>query len=438
MAEETAYIEFAVRAGVALLGGALIGLERERAQLAGKGGPKGASIPGLRSIGLVSLYGFLVSYASSYLQGSTGWVLMAVGSASIVLLVLIYSYARLVLARSGGVTTQLVLFTTFMIGVLSGFGLVLEAAGLSIVVGLLLASKDTVARLARSISYPELVAMMEVGALVVVIGPLVQALRPLIPVIDILQVYLFTVAVVGVVFTSYMAARVWGERGAAASIILGSLVNSEAVIAAIARAATAAKTASKTLVAAAATIVIAVMQIRSAVLAGYALFIAIGPPPAESLATLASVAGLAALAGLYASQKLGGVAPAVKPRSPLDWGLAARSAAAYLAITLIGKALLAVAEGYRAGVAVALAVAAIGGLVNATAAILGMASIAGETGPTPATAGMLVAIAAATLNKALYARAAGAPSWAARSVTLPALTLSLPPLAAALILILQP
>jgi len=435
---EEAYVDFAVRAGVALLGGALIGLERERAQLAGRGGSKGASIPGLRSIGLVSLYGFLVSYAGSYLGGSAGWVVLGVGFASIVLLVLLYTYVRLVLAGGGGVTTQLVILTTFMIGVLSGLGLVLEAAGLSVVVGLLLASKDTVARLARSISYSELVAMMEVGALIVVIGPLVQAVRPLVPVIDVLQVYLFTVAVVGVVFTSYMAARMWGERGATASIVLGSLVNSEAVIAAIARAAAAAGRPAARLVTAAATIVIAVMQVRSAALAAYALIISLGSPPPESIAALAAVAAAAAAAGLYASQKIRGEALPVKPRSPLDWGLAARSAAAYLAITLLGKALIALAEDYRAGLMVTLAVAAVGGLVNATAAILGVASIAGDVGPAPATAGMLVAIAAATLNKALYARAAGAPPWAVKGVALPALALTAPPLAAALLLALQP
>lgn len=428
------YLDFAVRAGVALLGGALIGLERERAQLAGGRSRKAGGLPGLRSIGLVSLYGFLVSHVSLVLIDSTGlWlVILAMGSAGLTLLVILYAYARMIVAGSHGLTTHLVLLTTFMIGVLSGLGLVLEAAGLSIVVGLLLASKDPVVRLAKSISYGELIAMMEVAALIVVIGPLVSALSPSLPFIDIMQVYMFLVAVVGVVFGSYVAARIWGERGAAAGLVLGALVNSEAVIAAAGRLSSASPAAARSMPYIA-LIVISVMEARSAALSLYAILIAAGSVPGDVAAPFALVASTSMLALALAATRLGGNVPAVKPRSPLDWGLAARSALVYAALTVAAKAVVAAAG--EAGAGLVLAVAAAGGLVNATAAILSMASIAGEAGLRLAAAGMLVAVAFSSMNKALYARIAGAGWGVARTVAAAGALMSIPPLLAAALLL---
>lgn len=428
------YLDFAVRAGVALLGGALIGLERERAQFAGARGRKAGGLPGLRSVGLVSLYGFLVSHVSLVLIDSTGlWlVILAMGAAGLTLLVMLYAYARMIVAGSQGLTTHLVLLTTFMIGVLSGLGLVLEAAGLSIVVGLLLASKDPVVRLAKSISYGELIAMMEVAALIVVIGPLVSALKPSVPFVDIMQVYMFLVAVVGVVFGSYVAARIWGERGAAAGLVLGALVNSEAVIAAVGRLSSTSRVAARSMPYIA-LIVIAVMEARSAALSLYAILIAEGSIPGEVAAPFALVASASMLALALAVTRLGGNVPAVKPRSPLDWGLAVRSALVYAALTVAAKAVVTAAG--EAGTGLILAVAAAGGLVNATAAILSMASIAGEAGLRLAAAGMLVAIAFSSMNKAIYARIAGADWRIARTVAAAGVLMSLPPLLAAALLL---
>ena len=420
------YEEFVLRVGTGLLGGALVGLERERAQLSARG-KKGGGIPGFRSMGLVGLYGSLASVIASSLGPPEAISMLLLPAAAIGLLVLIYAYARMVKGGTYGFTTYLVILLTFLIGVLAGLGMVLEAASVSVAVSLLLALKDPVVRLARSISYPELVAMLEVAALIVIVGPLVRTYSTLIPWIDVFDAYLFFTAVVAISFSSYAAARIWGSRGVIAGAFLASMVNSEAVISSIvSRGPLSGSTAAM-----ATALVASAMQLRSSALAGLALVLAGVREPGAYLA-LALLASIALAAARYAHQNLSkNPPPQATPASPLDWAAAARGAAAFLLLASTAK-LAAGATGGQGGLLTAALLGLLGGAASATAALLALATVAEDLGAEPALAGMLLSIHSATLNKILYARASGATGETLRGVAAASIALSIPPLALAL------
>ncbi|MCE4602894.1 MAG: DUF4010 domain-containing protein, partial [Desulfurococcales archaeon] len=84
--------------------------------------------------------------------------------------------------------------------------------------------------------------------------------------------------------------------------------------------------------------------------------------------------------------------------SPLSWSTAAKSALAYLILTLASTLIA------KTGLDQTLLVLGlVGGLVNATATILGIASVLGNIGICTAMSSMVLAVVTATLNKPLYA-----------------------------------
>ncbi len=428
----TSYEDFLLRVGTGLLGGALVGLERERAQISGRSSKKPGAIPGFRSMGLVGLYGSLSSVTALTLGGLAGEAMLLIPASAVTLLVMLYAYARMIKAGAYGFTTYLVVLLTFLVGVMAGLGLVLEAAGVSVAVSMLLALKDPIVKLARSISYSELLAMLEVAALIVIVGPLVREYSRLVPVIDLFTAYIFFTAVVAVSFGSYAAARMWGSRGAVAGSFLASMVNSEAAMSSVFSKPPRDFRTSALLT----SLIVSAMQLRSSLLASIALLLS-----GASLALTAPFAALAAFSlalAKYSSEMLReayNVPPAV--RSPLDWAAALRGALVYIALTLLAK-FLASWAGPQSGLVAAMLVGVIGGAASATASLLSLASAAGELGFENAVAGMLMSIFSATLNKVFYARAAGAGGEVLRGVAYASIILSLVPLVIALVIAAWP
>ncbi len=98
------YAEFALRLLTATLGGALIGIERERMQLGGARARAG-SMPGVRSLGLISMYGCLASIAAILVSGGSGLVLSLAFSSltlSLALFLAIYMYTVVSGGRAPG------------------------------------------------------------------------------------------------------------------------------------------------------------------------------------------------------------------------------------------------------------------------------------------------------------------------------------------------
>ncbi len=389
----------------ALLGGMLIGLERERAQArGGSGAGKSASIPGMRSFGLISVYGAVSSYVSTSLASNTpgGSLILPLTLSSIILVVALYAYTRMVVQGTLGITTYIVMFITFFVGFLAGQGLLIEASSLSVVTTLVLALKRPAERLARTLRYDELLAMLEVAALALVLGPIVKAYSQAYDVNIVFKVYAFFTIVLILSFTSYAAARIWGVRGVIYAAILGSLVNSEAAISSATSIISEIGEVRhrRSLLTQLTLTIVSVLQVRASLLMILAVYIFSGTlnPLVVEAGTSLALVGIVVL--LILSRRVGGEAKLhITVENPLSWSSAFKSAAAYLLLT---AAFLLTPQGGAAGLTT-LALSFLGGLVNATATILSLATALASIGVCKATAAMLTSIAAATVNKILYA-----------------------------------
>lgn len=427
-----------VRLLVALLGGALIGLERERARLPTRSEVRSgkADIPGLRSFGLLSLYGgtmgVIASLAPSLGGGST--VVVALGIAGFLGLYVTYLYSRLIIEGQTGLTTFIVMLLAFIIGFIAGAGLLIESASLSIVVTLVLSLKSPVERLVKAISYEELLALLEVSTLALVIGPILRALNPVIFGIDLFKVYVFFVIVLALSFTSYTASRLAGTKGLEYASLLGGIVNSEAAIGAISRIASGIDdegTRSR-LVDVTSALIISSMELRAILLLIAALYLFAGPYVAEDASPYLALIAVPALITAILMYKSGLPQASLRIESPISVGIAVRAALAYLTLTIAVKA-----TAKAAGV-LSLAIAGLGGLVNAGAAILGLTSAYGDLGLEYVVAGSALAIAMASINKMIYADMTRLGRLASRPIIKWSLLLSVPPIITAILALASP
>lgn len=208
----------------ALGGGLLIGLERERRK--GRGSDREAA--GIRSFTLAALAGALA-------QALQQPALVALGALAVLLLVAV-AYARSQLVRAGrdpGLTTELALFVTYLVGVLCVQQPAL-GAGAAVVVAALLAARERLHRFAtRALSDAELHDALLLAALVLVALPLLpttplplpggQAPRTL---------GLLVVLILALQAAGHVALRLLGSRaGLALSGLFSGFVSSTATIA---------------------------------------------------------------------------------------------------------------------------------------------------------------------------------------------------------------
>lgn len=207
--------------GVALGVGLLIGVERERA----KGtGPRRAAA-GVRTFALLGLVGAL-----AYMVGDIG-ILVA---GAFVTLVMLASYQR-TQAADPGLTTEVAMLVTFFLGVLAMRSMPV-AAGLGVVVALVLASKSTLHRFTRQVlSAQELHDLLLLTAAAFVVLPLLPD-RPVDPwdAINPRKLWLLVVAVMAVSSAGYVALRAFGSTlGLGLAGLVGGFVSSIATIAAM-------------------------------------------------------------------------------------------------------------------------------------------------------------------------------------------------------------
>lgn len=207
--------------GVALGVGLLIGVERERS----KGTGRRRAAAGVRTFALLGLVGGL-----AHLVGDIG---VAVGGAFVVLAMLAsYRHSR---AADPGLTTEVAMLVTFFLGVLALRAMPV-AAGLGVVVALVLASKSTLHRFTRQVlSAQELHDLLLLTAAAFVVLPLLpdrtidrwDAINPR-------KLWLLVVAVMAVSSAGYVALRAFGSRlGLALAGLAGGFVSSTATIAAM-------------------------------------------------------------------------------------------------------------------------------------------------------------------------------------------------------------
>jgi len=217
--------------------GLLIGVERESHQqfITGQTHAQGnVEAAGVRTFALVCLSGNLLTLLPDQLSPwAVGLGLTFTGMISLL------SYQRTSHGKRGdkGITTEVVLFISFILGALTGYGQLLLATTLAIIVLTLLHYKTILHRFSHSLSQLDIQQTIQFLIITLIILPLLpdrafgpyEALNPR-------HIWLMIVLISGIGFTAYVTIKLLGERaGLGVTGILGGLVSSTAVTLALAR-----------------------------------------------------------------------------------------------------------------------------------------------------------------------------------------------------------
>ncbi|MBI3156848.1 MAG: MgtC/SapB family protein [Burkholderiales bacterium] len=416
--------------GVAIGAGLLIGLDRERR----KGQGAGRNAAGIRSFSVAALAGAVAQWLQQPL-------LVVVGAALVLVLVAL-AYAR---SRSDdpGVTTELALFVTYLIGVLAMREPAL-AAGIAATLALLLAMREGLHRFATAwLGEGELHDAMLLAALTLVVLPLTPAepvewLAGLAP----RRLVLVTALILAVQAVGHVAARVAGARaGLALAGLFSGFVSSTATIASFGA------RARRDPAVAAPCEAGAMLSTAATWLQALVLLVALAPALAAALAPAAIAAAVVAAAtGVWRARRRarspdGDEVEARRsdPRAadsrderapPQDEAGDARRAdprdggrgplrlreAALLAALLVGVGLVIGWAERWLGERGVLAGAALGALADAHASVATLAGLhaAGDLSAAVATGGVLLAITTNAVSRSVVAGVAGGAGYALR------------------------
>ncbi len=204
--------------------GLLIGLERGWAQRAAR---EGARLAGLRTFALAGLLGALAGVAG----GETGiWFPAAV---FLGLTGLVIAGHLIEVSKTGdyGLTTEVALLLTYVLGLMVSHGHLLTASSVAVVVTVLLGMKPQLHRWLQRLEPKEIHGLMQLALISVVLLPVLpdrgygpwNALNPY-------QIWLMVVLISAISFAGYFATRIAGaRRGLMLTALGGGLASSTAV-----------------------------------------------------------------------------------------------------------------------------------------------------------------------------------------------------------------
>jgi uncharacterized membrane protein (DUF4010 family) len=201
--------------------GLLVGIERERASAGGPEQPPA----GVRTFALLALLG-----AASYTVGDTGFLVAGLFVAGAV--IVSYLHTR---DTDPGLTTEVAMLAVFTLGALATKAAAV-AAGMGVVVTLVLAGKSWMHRFTRQVlTAQEMHDLLILAAAAFVVLPLLPT-RPVDPwqMLDLHRLWYLVVALMSVSSTAYVTLRAFGSRwGLALAGLAGGFVSSTATIAAM-------------------------------------------------------------------------------------------------------------------------------------------------------------------------------------------------------------
>jgi uncharacterized membrane protein (DUF4010 family) len=206
----------------ALVGG-LLGVEREL---------KVQVIAGTRTFMLVSIIGTLSVYLAT--KAATPWV-MNVTLLGVVLLVLLLGIIKNFRTFDIGITTPVAFFLAYLIGILVGLQLYIEAISASILVTSILVFKKYTIILSEALGHEEMRSAMEFGLIAFVLYP-VAPNYPIDPLglINPRMLVLAVIVVSTIGFAGFLTLRFLSTELALALVgAIGGLVNSQATISAL-------------------------------------------------------------------------------------------------------------------------------------------------------------------------------------------------------------
>ena len=209
--------------GAALGLGVLLGLERERTR------GEQLIFAGVRTFALVALLGATAVYAAE--QSGSAWIVPVAFIAVMALVVAAY----FITANKGdiGITTEVSVLLTFLIGGLCAWGQVGIAGAVAVATMLLLALKGWLHDLAKRIEPSDVEATLKFAIITLIVLPLVPDTNygPAgLEVINPYKTWLMVVLIAGLNFAGYILVKVVGrEHGLGITGLLGGLVSSTAV-----------------------------------------------------------------------------------------------------------------------------------------------------------------------------------------------------------------
>jgi uncharacterized membrane protein (DUF4010 family) len=386
---------------VALGIGLLIGIERERSK--GDGPDRAAA--GVRTFLLIALVGALASTAAQRFGG----VILAVGGGFVALAALAaYRRSR---ADDPGLTTEVAMLVTFLLGALAMTALPL-AAGLGVVVAVVLASKSALHRFVRdTLTEQEVHDGLLLAAAAAVVLPLLpdRAIDPF-GAFNPHTLWTLVVLVMAINAGGYIALRMLGPgTGLPLAGFIGGFISSTATIAAMGDRARASPQLRSQCVAAALFSNVATILMLGAVIG------ALSAPMLQRLALPLTLAGIAALiATAIARWRL---APGAVADRPVAGGrpFEPRQALSFAAIVSAILLLSALVHRWLGDAGVGLA-AGVSGFADVHAAAASVAQLAAAGAIAPEHAGwpVFVALATNSASKLLMAWLRGGSGFALR------------------------
>jgi len=212
---------------VAAFIGALIGLDRERAEAR-----KTAQVfAGVRTFPLIALAGSVPMLVFDI----TGPSLLIMSFLTVVTIATI-SYVRTSATGNVGATTEVAALVTFLLGVLAGAGYLVIAGATGIGVAVLLAAKSRLEAFSQALTTEEVNATLELAVLSGIVLPLLpnQGYGPW-HILNPYDIWLMVVLVSGLSFAGFVAVRLFGtQQGLIVAGVVGALVSSTAVTVAMA------------------------------------------------------------------------------------------------------------------------------------------------------------------------------------------------------------
>ncbi len=386
------------RLTIALALGLIIGLERGWEQRHVQAGARSA---GVRTFGLVGLFGGLSAFLAGEVVASTlALALLALAGIIVVSYVLTATQSN-----DFGITTELALFITFGIGALAVRGFEAEAAAVAVIVTGLLRFKGELHRSIEHLDRQELTATLQLLIIAAVILPLLpnrdlgpwQAFNP--------RTIGTLILLVGALsYVGYFAVRLLGPRvGIFAAAILGGFVSSTAVTVSFARIAKH-HTDTAPLLGAGIALAAATMVPRLLLVVGF-VNPSLIPPLVAPFVLVAGVPLCAAVLVMYRTAPHATPAP-VEIKNPLELGAALGFGAGLTLLFLLVRA----AEEWvgNAGVYI---VSGLSGIGDVDAVSLSLAQATTRNLPVSIAAnGVIIAVMVNTATKALLAAVIG--GWA--------------------------
>lgn len=208
--------------GIALLLGALIGLEREYARYR----QRGHQYAGIRTFPLIALLGALAAYLG---ENISIWLLLF--SFLLVGIMILIAYFAVADRKYHGATSEVAGLLTFFIGILSYRQEYIFATILAVIITIILYARSMLHSFAEKIQPQELSATLKFAVIAFLILPFLPNTWLGIKGIDLfnpLITWLMVVFISGISFIGYVLLKWIGEKGIVLTGILGGLVSSTA------------------------------------------------------------------------------------------------------------------------------------------------------------------------------------------------------------------